>query len=276
MNVPIILWRRCQRASIFSVIGIFLSGMTAVNLHSQTLPRIATPIVEAFLSHQWALTLYDDGSGRLVCGASDIIEVDAGTFVVEKTLEEFGDAVSVAQSWREFAAVPDKASRGRDSAFSVTVVGSGGIPSLSGTAVFTPEVKSYCDQLLAGALSERMQKFTNRHPVFSEKLMTSLRNWTNSPQYRARSARPVDGQSSRISNQTVPQGSQLSSIPGRIALKSDQATRPLGPSDQSEGAPPAEVSHAKFQFTIRGWLVIGLLAIAAFLTYRFIKLRLGS
>ncbi len=105
-----------------------------------------------------------------------------------------------------------------------------------------------------------MKLLTNLVPVFSEKAMKSLADWTNSPQYKARPSVPAAV--------ITPVAAKPMAIPQPVIAKSKPA--------QSLASETAPIEVKDKSLSLRGWLVVVLLGIGAFLAYRFIKLRLGS
>jgi len=132
-------------------------------------------------------------------------------------------------------------------------------------ATFTPELKSCVDRILESPdLREDFRALTNRIPLFSAMALRSLAEGTNLPAGRA----------SNLPNLPFVVARQPS-----IGISQPDAGQPLSKVQTNPQPVPdlAAVIEAKDgSLGFRGWLVIGLLAIAAFLTYRFIKLRLGS
>ncbi len=258
------------------LVGLFVMGFVVLGSPQSAFPAAETifPRAVVELDNFWTLATWGDGSARLNVGSvpSDAVSLPAGTFPVEKLVVDFKAAIEIAGPTPKYKEDPSKYWRAwQNAAMSISLEESGSAQSDSAgeqntraVAVFTPEIKAYFDQMLATGLTENMRRISNSIPVFSEKLMKSLTTWTNSPEYKARSvSAPVTAVA------TVAAVAKPQEIPSPSPLK-------MQPPAQTVYPEPAPVATQDESIGIRGWLVVGLLAIAAFLTYRFIKLRLGS
>ena len=220
----------------------------------------------------WQLELRGDGSARLQYGSAmnDNIDVPPNTFPLEKILADVALAIEVApyvpplfsEGYRADPA--GHAATWANSALRIYRKETESKPSTTELAIFTPEIKAYFDRILQAEMSDRMKMITAQSPIFSEKVMKSLSEWTNSLQYKQRmSAPPV---TAAVSAPVVAKPMEIS------------APAPAGvqPRIKPVSTEPASIDAKDNSIGFRGWLVVVLLAIAAFLTYRFIRLRLGS
>ena len=220
----------------------------------------------------WQLHLRGDGSARLQFGSSmsDNIDVPPNTFPLEKRLADIAFAIEVApykhrlfsEGYRADPAAYDAA--WDRSALRITRMETESTPGITDLAIFTPEIKAYFDRMLQAEMSDRMKMITAQSPIFSEKVMKSLSDWTNSSKYKERvSAPPV---TAAVSAPVV----------AKPTIISAPVLAGVQPPVQPVTTEPASIDVKDNSLGVRGWLVIGLLAIAAFLGYRFIRLRLGS
>ena len=141
--------------------------------------------------------------------------------------------------------------------------------------MFTPEIKAHFERILSGNIPAAMQQATNEFPVFPEKILKKIAQWTNSALIPAQIPRLPDVTVSNTNSPAPPVFiTRIDSDPKHIRPRS-QSAKDIAKGD-SDSSDPASVDPRDKPIGFRGWLVIGLLAIAAFLTYRFIRLRLGS
>lgn len=130
-------------------------------------------------------------------------------------------------------------------------------------AVFTPELKASIDKILATKLPDNIKVLTNKYPVYFPVALRSLTEWSNLPINKAQNSLPDSTAVLNINAATFPQKSEVSTP------HNDQLPIP----DVSTNK--AEVSAVASPLGFRAWIVVALLAMAAFLAYRFIKLRSG-
>lgn len=174
------VWAIC----INLVLAMPMLAASLAGLLEARYPMVSAPLGES----GWGLKMYGDGSASMSFGhyTFEDIEVPAGTFPVAKRLADFQKAVDLAGPTPDYQADPDAYESAWSKAdFSISRLQSPTNHSKTEIAVFTPEIKAYCDRILSAvtnqstSLSSRVPRIIAEHPVFSEKLMRSLAASTN-------------------------------------------------------------------------------------------------
>ncbi len=216
-------------------------------------------IVSIHFSRGWDMTVHKDGGAILVRGAFDHIRVPAGTFDFRlweaECIRARDGSQKMGVSYKDHGFVEIGTSK-MDIGSAETTMG-----------LLTPEIKAYVDRMLEEPLSDRMRSITNEAPVFTFEVLEGLRKWTNSPQ----SHFAVEMPQANSGVQT-----EVTKHPDLAPSRPPTTFEKMKPSVEPPPGEPSAVEGNDKILGFRGWLVIGLLAIAAFLTYRFIRLRLGS
>lgn len=223
----------------------------------------------------WFMTLSVNGSATLTCGPADAVKVPEGTFEYEKWIADVRAAITAAPP------TPDKnpafeewlAAR-RNAEMNITLWDHDEAAEKFIVAMFTPALKSYIDIILEMTMSQRLSSLTNQHSVFSENQMAAIARWTNSP---GSQVLDVPQALSPLASEPPGSPSFQSKIGGSTQRGSSGPQSENGVESINSLRPvPATNDTKDPPLGFRGWLVVGLLGIAAFLTYRFVRLRLGS
>ena len=210
-------------------------------------------------SHGWDMSVLENGGALLVRGAFDHIRMPAGTF--EFRLWE-AECIRARVGSREMGIGL------KDHGYIEIYTTKWDMSSAETTlGLMTPELKAYVDRMLEEPLTDRMRSITNEAPVFTYEVLEGLRKWTNSPQ----SHFAVEMPQANSGVQT-----EVTKHPDLAPSRPPTTFEKMKPSVEPPPGEPSAVEGNDKILGFRGWLVIGLLAIAAFLTYRFIRLRLGS
>ena len=208
------------------------------------------------MGNQWDITINSSGWGSVTWGSERVRNIE-GPFAFQVWEAVCLDAIAVSTKPPDAGSIREE--------FSVVLMETGQQIGRVKLATLTPELKSCVDRILESPdLRADFRELTNRIPLFSAVALRSLAEGTNLPAVRA---------------------SNLPNLPfvvvrhPFIEISQPDAREPLPkvraqPERVADSGSATEAKDSSLGF--RGWLVICLLAIAAFLTYRFIRLRLGS
>ncbi len=217
------------------------------------------------LGDDWWFHIYNNGSAKVAFGPMDAVLAKEGTFDNAKWSMCIRASIEAA---RKKNGAEDIVGRGpglgrAGGELMIGVTEGNEFIATNYVAMLTPELKEYVDRTfeIGISTSDRVRALTNRYPIFTKGQMASILQSSGS-----------NFSSALVSGRvgvTAPGGSMSKEITTPPKAK-------IEPSTQQQPPEPTDSGTKGGSLGFRRWLVIGLLAIAAFLTYRFIKLRLGS